>query len=188
MSVFTGSRPGSEFGGWLISVLGISVVSSPVFAQDDADALAAARACSSIEDDAERLDCLEAALGVVSPVDEESLPVTSRQTGGGRNAPPAVEQAADASFDDEPEDESDNESDEASEPEQQTIRIVEIQRSPLGATTFVTDSGERWVQGNAAAGRYPATPFDAVLVPAMRDSFFLVSPIGGPRVRVSLAR
>ncbi|MDX1562852.1 MAG: hypothetical protein R3305_07980, partial [Gammaproteobacteria bacterium] len=76
----------------------------------------------------------------------------------------------------------------AAEPSEQTIRIVDIQTNDFGTTRFTTSSGDVWIQQGGAAGRYPQVPFDATLIPAMRDTFFLVSPRGGPRVRVNAAR
>lgn len=160
----TAMRQGPAVGGLVGSLAGLAMVTSLGIAQTDEQLLSATRACASIEDDAERLACLDAALGS----DE------SASDAGASEAPasPADASPADASpADDSP----------------RTVLIVEVRRNDFGWTRFVVDSGESFIQRSGARGRYPAVPFEAELRPAMGDSFFLVSPLGGPRVRVTPA-
>jgi len=66
-----------------------------------------------------------------------------------------------------------------------TIVVVEVRlRSPSDAT-FVTDDGQVWDQIDSGRGRYPEVPFEATLERGSFSSTFLVSPAGGPRIRIT---
>lgn len=132
--------------------------------QSDTEALEALRECAVIENDAERLACLDSAIGIES----------------------ASEQEGEVDINEVDSDEVDPDQ-EVHESERQ-IRVVDIERTALGSTTFTADDGQVWVQRSGSFGRYPDVPFDAVLSPAMGDSYFLISPLGGRPVRVTSAR
>lgn len=197
MAASTQSRSGYQPRvSWI--VIGAALVASPAFSQPDSDALDAARACIEIENDADRLDCLDSALTATARADGQSAAETAEPQAEIEPKPPQVSQSnPDSESEPEPEI---ARSERVEQPavaaadvegradQQVHIRVVEIRRNALGVTTFVADSGARWVQGSGASGRYPAVPFDAVLEPAMGDSWFLASPLGGRRVRVTEAR
>ena len=161
-----------------------TVVLVPLLAigQSNEDMLAAARACGRIADDAERLACLDAALGTAAEVeaatDVEAEVDADAEPEAGANA--RVDTEVDANVD--PVADAD-----AVEAER-TVRIVEVRRTGLGETRFVAENGDVWVQRGGSAGRFPPVPFDAVLQPAMGDSYFLSSPVRASRIRVVPAR
>jgi hypothetical protein len=66
------------------------------------------------------------------------------------------------------------------------VTIVKVRRSGLGQTYFETADGRVLLQRSTNRGRYPDTPFEAELSDAARDTYFLTSPLGGPRVRVGI--
>lgn len=67
-----------------------------------------------------------------------------------------------------------------------SVVIVNVQRTVVGDTYFRTESGELYKQTSRARSRFPDVPYTAGLQRASRGSYFLSSPLGGPRVRVSL--
>jgi hypothetical protein len=68
----------------------------------------------------------------------------------------------------------------------QTIVVTQVRlRSPSSAV-FVTANGQVWEQIDTGRGRYAETPFEATLESGSLGSVFLVSPAGGPRIRVRL--
>ena len=186
----------------IAAAIAVALVPAAVSAQADADPLAAARACSRIDDDSERLACLDAALAGDEvgrdaraaeaaggeAAREESARAEARmraeaearaaaearaEAAGAAPARAAASEASDAGVEEASSDESEI-----------PVRIVEIRRSRLGTASFVTDDGEILVQRGGVDGRYPPVPFDTVLLPGLRNSYFLVSPLGGPRARV----
>ena len=66
-----------------------------------------------------------------------------------------------------------------------SVFITEVRRNQLGGTTFITADGEVYAKTSRISARYPPVPFEAELRPAARGSYFLVTSLGGPRVRVS---
>jgi hypothetical protein len=175
--------------------------------QSDEDALAAVRACSLIEDDAERLTCLDEALdaqavsaGPAVPAADagenaELAEVPAAQPSPAQpevaEAAPAVAESVEAELRADAVEATPSRSERrrerrraADEEVELTVRIVEIRRSGLGVATFITQDGEAWVERSASAVRFPQVPFDAVLRPAMGDSYFLVSAVGSSRARV----
>lgn len=175
-----------------------------VMAQAPDDRELALRACLEIERDRDRLDCLETALGAgadqdqAAPSTERSAP-SERAPRNTRNPEPGAASRSDtaAGDADTPRRSARNEraapndavsrSDRAQSgatDAQQTIIIVEVFRNSLGQTRFVTQDGVTYVQTSTQRGRYPETPFEAELEPGARETFFLSSPLGGPRVRV----
>jgi hypothetical protein len=71
-------------------------------------------------------------------------------------------------------------------PSQQTIVVTEVHlRTPTYAI-FITDNGQTWEQTSGGRGRYPEVPFEATLEAGSLGSTFLISPAGGPRIRVRL--
>lgn len=65
-----------------------------------------------------------------------------------------------------------------------TVHILSLERSALGAISFETDGGQRWVQvGADRAPRMPDAPLDAELTPAFGDTWFVRIP-GRTPIRV----
>ncbi len=160
-------------------------------AQDEGEALEAARACSEIADDAARLACLDAALGLSTPAREEPPGRTREPAAAERPAPvsePTVRSRESRESRRRAERDADDDRASAAGAQELRIRVVELRQNAFGVTTFITDDGISWVQRSGNDGRYPEVPFDATLEPAMGDSFFLVSPLGGRRVRVAAER
>jgi hypothetical protein len=170
---------------FLVGIAGLSLVCIGARAQSDQELLAAARACSGISDDTERLACLDAALGggdvgddvaVVAPIEPKpDVVVETIEVDAGSVA---VEAASSRNV-------SDRDRRRASEDEvERMVRIVEIRRSGLGVATFVAENGESWVERSRSTVRFPQVPFDAMLRPAMGDSYFLISASTNSRARV----
>jgi len=134
---------------------------SVALAQSDADALATLRACGDIQGDRQRLACLDAALAPGS--------------GRGEPAVSAVETDQEVLS---------AEAESSAAVEERPVRIIEMRRNDFGVTTFIAEDGETWVQRSGTRGRFPQVPFDAILQPGLGDTYFLLSPLGGPRARV----
>lgn len=66
-----------------------------------------------------------------------------------------------------------------------TVTIVEIRRPTIGHPRFVAADGTVFSQTSMLRGRFPPVPFEAQLEAGANHSLFLVSPSGGPDVRVS---
>ncbi len=199
---FTGRQTVADrIGAALIGGVGILFLSPLALGQSDEDALAAVRACSQIADDAERLACVDEALGVpavsaettaravpAAEADEDAglaaAPVVSRPPGQPEVAEAAPVAVQPVEAEPPPEMSRRERRRAANEEAERTLRIVEIRRSTIGVLTFLAEDGEAWVERSASAVRFPQVPFDAVLRPAMGDSYFLVSTVGSSRARV----
>lgn len=158
------------------------------------DSLSAALACRGIGDDAERLSCFDAALGrevgdrgtapseVVPAGELESVVIESNTAAAATEVEPErvtrPERSSQIDIDLRDADE------EGAPAADRTITVVEIREGAFGATTFILEGGETWVQTGGPQARFPAVPFDAILQPGLGDSYFLRSPLGGPRARV----
>jgi type IV secretory pathway VirB10-like protein len=202
-----------RIGATIIGAVGILFLSPSALGQSNEDALAAARACSRIADDAERLACLDEALGVEAVRAEPAAPVADAGEAADlaevpaaqpdvtqpevirpaevAAAAPAAAESVEAELREDAVEATPSRSERrrerrraAAEEVERTVRIVEIRRSGLGVATFVAEDGEAWVERSASAVRFPQTPFDAVLRPAMGDSYFLTSSAGSSRARV----
>jgi hypothetical protein len=66
-----------------------------------------------------------------------------------------------------------------------TVTIVEIRRPTIGHPRFIAADGTVFAQTSMLRGRFPPVPFEAQLEAGANHSLFLVSPSGGPDVRVS---
>jgi hypothetical protein len=185
---------------WPVACVLAAVLAAPLLrAQSDTDgSLAAFRACERIADDAARLDCLDDALAgsarppapapapaaTASPV---QVPAPAAQPSAD---PPAAPPAAAAATPTRaapppPPSERTQQQQAASDRDNGIVRIVELRRSGVGQVSFVTDDGRVLVQTGGATGRFPDAPFDAQLESGMRNTYFLTSPLGGPRIRVA---
>lgn len=128
----------------------------------DARAPADLRTCLEIAADDARLACFEAvARQQRAPSTGPSPPATVPNGAVG-----AVHTPADAAHD-------------------AKIVVVDIRRPRIGPPRFVAADGRVFLQTSTQPGRFPPVPFEAVLRPAVNGSLFLVSPRGGPNVRVS---
>lgn len=196
---FTGRQTVADrIGAALIGGVGILFLSPLALGQSDEDALAAVRACSQIENDAERLACVDEALGVEAVSAEPAVPAAEADQDAGLvearvvSPPPGQPEVAEAApvavqpaeAESPPEMNRRERRRAANEEAERTLRIVEIRRSTIGVLTFIAEDGEAWVERSASAVRFPQVPFDAVLRPAMGDSYFLVSTVGSSRARV----
>lgn len=138
------------------------MISLLALAQSDDARDEAVEACLAVESDRDRLSCLETVLGA-DEAEPEAPAAPRAESRGPVRAPESA----------------------ASTP--RTVTIVDVRRNPLGHTRFYTANGQVYLQTSANRGRYPEVPFEAELDEASRESFFLRSPLGGPRVRVSLS-
>lgn len=148
----------------------LSLAPAAMLAQPESDRQAAVAACARIENDDERLACFDA---LSSPEPEPAPAPEISVAPSPPEASPAPERGAGRSTDRRDR-----------QPETRTVVVVEVQRSPLGQTVFVTDRGDVLEQTSPRRGRYPPAPFETVLETASRDTYFLTSPLGGPKVRV----
>jgi hypothetical protein len=172
---------------------------------EDADALADLEACAAIERSNARLACYDGVLGrPTSPAEPAATtavnPPPSPTTAPGGPAPAAVAGGAaavsaaagaapEAAFS-----APDGSSAAASAPPpppaandaERTIVVTEVRLRTPSSAVFVTDRGQIWEQTGSGRGRYPETPFEATLEKGSLNSTFLVSPAGGPRIRVRL--
>jgi hypothetical protein len=72
----------------------------------------------------------------------------------------------------------------AAEPAIVPIVVAEIRQLPGRGATFITDSGDIWVQTDSRQNNLPKPPFDAEIKPGAMSSHFLVLSSGrGIRVR-----
>lgn len=202
------------------AAVGLGLTCSVANSQSSADALNAARECSRIANDTERLACLDAALGTRDASDERAAPSAGSdadlaearaaqpspvESEAAEIAPAAAEpigaeppvvvdtveaDAAPNGVEAPPAREMSRRERRraAGEEAERTIRIVEIRRSGVGVLTFIAEDGEAWVERSASSVRFPQVPFDAVLRPALGDSFFLISAVSSSRARVVPAR
>ena len=154
----------------------------------------ALRACLEIERDRDRLECLEAELATEDDANARSSPddgAPVQSTPGRSRAasnPPVSRAPRDAPRAERAERNEANARREdfssSREDGERTVTIAEVRRNRLGQTRFVTDDGVVYLQTSTQRGRYPDTPFVAELEPGARNTYFLSSPIGGPRGRV----
>jgi hypothetical protein len=186
-----------------------------LLAQDeDADALADLKACAAIERSNARLACYDGVLGRTSPAEPAATtagsstpPRAPAAAGpgpavvvGGAAAVSAAAGAASEVASSAPDTASSAPASAApnaaasapappppaTDDARQTIVVTELRlRSPTNAV-FVTANGQVWEQSDNGRGRYPETPFEATLEKGSLNSTFLVSPAGGPRIRVRL--
>jgi hypothetical protein len=68
----------------------------------------------------------------------------------------------------------------------QTIVVTQLRLRTPSSAVFITESGQIWEQTGSGRGRYPEVPFEATIEEGSLGSKFLVSPAGGPRIRVVL--
>jgi hypothetical protein len=176
-------------------------------AQSESELETALEACLEIEDDSARLACFDS---VRRPGPAESAPgasIDAPEPEPAVVADDALEHELEVVADDapdspvppgaptEPASERDVVAVEAQEASGSRVRsdeeegfnviITEVRRNQLGSTTFVTADGEVYAKISRISARYPPVPFEAELRPAARGSYFLVTSLGGPRVRVS---
>lgn len=149
---------------------------------EDAETLTDVKACVAIEGDGARLACYDGALGRgPSPQGTQALgpstaalpdaaPATAAATAGvvAATAPPPATSTAPLQ----------------AAPGLQTIVVTELRLRTPSSAVFVTATGQVWEQADTGRGRYPETPFEAKLEPGSLGSMFLISPEGGPRIRV----
>jgi hypothetical protein len=169
---------------------------------EDADAMADLKACATIERNNARLACYDGVLGrpasppepaatttVNPPPPQTTAPegpapaavagaaaagsaAVAATEGAARAAPEAAANAPPA-----PPPETDT---------RRTIVVTEVRLRTPSSAVFITDSGQIWEQTDSGRGRYPKVPFEAALESGSLGSTFLVSPAGGPRIRVRL--
>jgi hypothetical protein len=149
----------------LLSLSGMPITAALAQA-DDAETLADLKACAALERSNARLACYDGVLG--RPTSALEIEATAAATPPA--APPPAAPVAPAP--------------EAAYP--RTIVVVELRLRTPSSAIFVTDTGEVWAQTGSGRGRYPDVPFEATLERGSLGSTFLVSPIGGPGIRVAL--
>ena len=159
-----------------VALLALSVlpIAAALAQPEGAETWADLEACAAIERSNARLACYDGVLGR-PPSPEEPAATTAAPspaaTPGAAAVVPAVAAAAPSAA--------------ASSATPRTVVIVEVRlRSPSDAT-FVTDDGQVWDQIDSGRGRYPEVPFEATLERGSFSSTFLVSPAGGPRIRIT---
>jgi hypothetical protein len=141
---------------------------------EDADALQDLRACAAVESGDARLACYDGVLRRPASALEAAPSAPDTTFSAPASAPPST--AASAPPPPPP----------ASDDGGRTIVVTEVRlRSPTSAV-FVTASGQVWEQSDNGRGRYPEAPFEATLERGSLNSMFLISPAGGPRIRVRL--
>jgi hypothetical protein len=161
-------------------VLALSVLPfAALLAQkENADVLADLEACVAIERSNARLACYDGVLGrPASPQAAAATPNASSSpvaeaTAAAAPAPSAAAAAPEATA-----------SEAAS---RRTIVVKELRLRTPSSAVFITDSGQVWEQTGSGRGRYPEVPFEATIEEGSLGSTFLVSPAGGPRIRVVL--
>ena len=184
-------------------------IAAPHAQTEDADTLADLKACAAIERSNARLACYDGVLGRAPSPQEPAAPtaVSPSNTAGPAAAPfepapgsvaaagtaPGVAAAAVP----EPETsaaplparaQSAIEDAGAGAAAASTIVVVEVRLRTPSSAVFVTASGEVFEQIDTGRGRYPEVPFEAKIEGGSLGSRFLVSPAGGPRIRVKLRR
>jgi hypothetical protein len=166
----------------------LALVGAPLAMAQTADRREAAlQACLAIESDRQRLACLEAELHAAGESEQapsrEAAPVSAPAPAPAQEAPPRLEPNRAA----EPIERASPPSEDPAGQRRQTVTIVDVRRNVLGDTYFETADGRVLLQRSVNRGRYPDPPFQAELDGAALDTYFLSSPLGGPRVRVSIA-
>ena len=178
---------------WLIASV---LPSAALHAQtDDAETLADLKACVAIERSNARLACYDGVLGRApsppGPAISEPAPGSAAAAGtvagvaaasASTQTPPAAAPSAPAQT---PPAAAPPQS---AEPTDQTIVVVEVRLRTPSSAVFVTAAGEVYDQIDTSRGRYPEVPFEARIEAGSLGSRFLISPAGGPRIRVSLRR
>ena len=135
---------------------------------EDADTLADLKACVAIERSNARLACYDGVLGrAPSPPGSAASTVVS----------PATTPVPAAAV-----------TEPGAEPAEQTVVVVELRLHTPSSAVFVTATGEVYEQIDTGRGRYPEVPFEAKIESGSLGSRFLVSPAGGPRIRVKVRR
>jgi hypothetical protein len=151
-----------------IGLVGMSLLpmTAALAQADDAETLADLKACAAIERSNARLACYDGVLGrPTSALENEATTAAAAPAAAGAAVaaaaplPPAYPR---------------------------TIVVVELRLRTPSSAVFVTDTGEVWDQTGSGRGRYPDVPFEATLERGSLGSTFLVSPLGGPSIRVAL--
>jgi hypothetical protein len=135
---------------------------------EDAEALADLKACAALERGNARLACYDGVLGHVPDPDVPAAAIPAAAAAASVAVPsasPPPPRAGDAP---------------------KTIVVTELRLRTPSSAVFVTESGQVWEQSDSGRGRYPDTPFEATLEKGSLGSTFLISPAGGPRIRVRL--
>ena len=172
-----------------------------VLAQNEnADVLADLEACAALERNNARLACYDGVLGRSASTSEPAAttavdPALPQDTAPAGPAPAAVAGAAlavpsaaaaapeaTASATPAPAPPPPPAADKA----ERTIVVTELRLRSATSAVFVTANGQVWEQTDNGRGRFPEVPFEAVLEDGSLGSTFLVSPAGGPRIRVRL--
>jgi hypothetical protein len=184
----------------VVLTLSLLPIGAPLAQNEDADVLADLKACAAIERNNARLACYDGVLGRPAsppePAASSAETQAPRATAPAGPAPAAVAGTAAASAAAAPPQATASVAPEvaaaAPPPPPQTdsaprtIVVAELRlRSPTNAV-FVTADGQVWEQTDSNRGRYPETPFEATLEKGALNSTFLISPAGGPRIRVRL--
>jgi hypothetical protein len=144
---------------------------------EDADALADLQACAAIERSNARLACYDGVLGR-TPSPPEPAATTAANPAPPPEVPTSVAPDAAAGVAPPPRPAADN--------APQAIVVTELRLRGPTTAVFVTANGQVWDQIDNGRGRYPEVPFEATLERGSFSSMFLISPAGGPRIRVRL--
>jgi len=138
-------------------------------------------ACTTIENDAERLACYDRALRPAPPAAAAPAAaaaptavaapaaVATPTTSAAPAAAPAPAAAA------------------TTEPAIVPIVVVSVRAPPGRGATFTTETGETWVQSDSRQNALPDVPFDAEIKPGAMNSRFLVPKGTGRAIRVRRA-
>jgi hypothetical protein len=187
----------------VVLTLSLSPIGASLAQNEDADALADLKACAAIERNNARLACYDGVLGrPASPLDPAATAAESQPpprattpvgpapatvgTAAAASTAAAVAPQATTSAAPEVATAAPPPSPPPTNSARQTIVVTELRlRSPTNAV-FVMANGQVWEQIDNGRGRYPEAPFEATLERGSLGSMFLISPAGGPRIRVSL--
>jgi hypothetical protein len=169
---------------WTFAVLTLSLlpIGAPLAQDENSDTSADLESCAALEEADARLACYDRLLGrPVSPQESPAPTATQAvpvpQAAAPETATAVAPVAATAAAPAPPP---------AEENLRRTIVVREVRLRTPSDAVFITDSGEIWHQTGSGRGRYPEVPFEATLESGSLGSTFLVSPAGGPRIRVVL--
>ena len=154
-------------------------------------------ACTTIENDAERLACYDRALRPAQPagVAAPAAPAATAAPAAAATAPaaaaaatvvaaPAAAAAPAATAPPAPR--AAPAAAKPAEPAIVPIVVTEVRQLPGRGATFITETGDIWVQTDSRQNNLPDTPFDAEIKPGAMTSSFLVLKSGrGIRVRLA---
>jgi hypothetical protein len=160
-----------------VLTLSLLPIGTPLAQDTNSDTAPDLESCAALEGADARLACYDGLLGRPASPQESAAAIASDTAPVPQAVAPQAPEAATAAAPAAPP---------AQENAPRTIVVKELRlRTPSNAV-FITDTGEIWHQTGSGRGRYPEVPFEATLESGTLGSTFLVSPAGGPRIRVVL--